>query len=72
MSGKGATSKYVREGSPSKVAFALINALISAVKGLPAILGKRMTVQKKRVVSSREVGIWFNKYGLSASGVVDG
>ena len=71
ISGKGATSKYVREVSPAKAAFALINALISAVKGLPAILGKRMTVQKKRVMSSREVGIWFKKYGLSSSGVVD-
>ena len=68
--GKGATSKYVKEVSSSKVAFALISALMSAVKGLPAILRKRSTVQKKRVVSGREIRIWFRKYGLSATEVV--
>lgn len=68
--GKGATSKYVREVSTSKVAFALISALISAVKGLPATLRKRSAVQKKRVVSSREVRQWFRTHGLSATEVV--
>lgn len=68
--GKGATSRYVREVSPSKVAFALIGALMSAVQGLPATLRKRSTVQKKRVVSGREIRIWFRKYGLSATEVV--
>jgi len=68
--GKGATSKYVREVSPSKVAFALISALMSAVKGLPATLRKRSTVQKKRVIPTSEVRQWFRRYGLSANEVV--
>ena len=69
--GKGATSKYVREVSPAKIAFALIRAYISAVKGLPAILRKRQAVRKHRVVSNREIRDWFSEFGLSASGVVD-
>lgn len=68
--GKGATSKYIKEVSPSKVAFALISALMSAVKGLPATLRKRTTVQKKRVIPASEVRQWFRRYGLSATEVV--
>lgn len=71
IGGKGATSKYVKEVSTPNIAFALINALVSAAKGLPATLAKRKSVQKKKVVSNREVRIWFKKYGLSASEVVD-
>jgi GT2 family glycosyltransferase len=69
--GKGATSQFVRDVSPAKIAFALLNAYISAIKGLPLILEKRRGIQKKRVVSNREVRKWFKKYGLSATEVVN-
>jgi len=69
--GKGATSKYVREVSPAKIAFALMSAYISALKGLPATLNKRLGIRKKRVVSDRELRKWVKEYGLSANGVVD-
>lgn len=70
MSGKGATSKYVREVSPARIAFALISAIVSAAKGLPAILRKRWIVQKKRVITTREVRKLFRRHGLSAIEVV--
>lgn len=70
MRGKGATSKYVREVSPAKIAFALMSAIVSAVKGLPTILKKRWAIQKKRVIPTRKVRQLFRGYGLSATEVV--
>lgn len=69
--GKGATAQFVRDVSPAKIAFALLNAYISAIKGLPLILEKRRGIQKKRVVTNREVRNWFKKYRLSATEVVN-
>ncbi len=69
--GKGATAQFVRDVSPAKIAFALLNAYISAIKGLPLILEKRRGIQKKRVVTNREVKNWFKKYRLSATEVVN-
>ena len=69
--GKGATAQFVRDVSPAKIAFALLSAYISAIKGLSLILEKRRDIQKKRVVTNREVRNWFKKYRLSATEVVN-
>jgi len=70
ISGKGATSNYVKNVSPADILVVLLKTCFSAIKGLPLMLKKRIDLRKLKVVKSREVKVWFRQNGISAKKLV--
>jgi hypothetical protein len=67
---KGAGGRYTEDFSKASLFYTLIRAWWSILKGMPGMLRKRREIQRKRVVSRREVARWFREYGLKVSDIV--
>lgn len=70
FTGKGAGGRFVEDFSKLGLFKVLVRAYISALRGMPAMLGKRRNVQKKRAVSSREINDLFKEHRLSTAELV--
>lgn len=66
LKGKGASGKFAKEAKKTELLKILINANICAVKGLPAMLGKRRQIFKKKRIGDKEIQELFKRFGLSA------
>lgn len=66
LTGRGASGSFSRQYSKTKLAFILLRVWCSALGGLPATMGKRRIIQKRRTISGREVRGLVRRYGISA------
>jgi hypothetical protein len=67
---KGAGGRFLENLSAFQLFSALLKAEFSALISMPKMLAKRRNVQKLRKVSSREIAVWFKRYGISASSLI--
>jgi GT2 family glycosyltransferase len=66
LAGKGAAGKFSQQYSSVRLLVILLQAYISAARGLPKMWKKRKAAQKITRVSKEEVMGWFRKFGISA------
>jgi len=64
--GRGASGRFGREFSRLSLISILIKAYLSAMRGLPDILGKRKKIQNRKKISYHECYGLFKKYGIKA------
>ena len=62
---KGSAGKFVEEFSKWHLVWVLCRAWLSALGGLPKMLKKRVSIQKNKTVTNKEIYSWFDKYGIS-------
>jgi GT2 family glycosyltransferase len=62
---KGSAGKFVEEFSKWHLVLVLCRAWLGALWGLPKMLKKRVTIQKSKKISNKEILGWFDKYGIS-------
>ena len=62
---KGSAGKFVEEFSKWHLVLVLCRAWLGALWGLPKMLKKRITIQKSKKISNKEILGWFDKYGIS-------
>lgn len=67
VSKKGAGARYVEGFSRTSIITVLLKAYWGALKGMPAMLRKRHSIQASRVVSKKEIGKWFKGCGIKIS-----
>ncbi|MBI5643844.1 MAG: glycosyltransferase family 2 protein [Deltaproteobacteria bacterium] len=70
IAGRGAAARFTGESSAWWLLPVLLRAYLDALKKLPAMLLKRKEIQKRRAVTSREVGEWLKRYRLGVTDLV--
>jgi len=66
VTGKGASGAFAREHSKIELLWILGKVYAAVVKGLPKMLAKRKEIQKRRLISSRDMQTLMTLYGISA------
>ncbi len=69
ITGKGASGKFAREYSAGALLRAILNAEISALRGLPGILRKRREGKASRHIGAREFRRLLRRFALTAGEV---
>lgn len=66
LSGKGAAGEFAKQFSRTRLIGILIKVYISFFGSLPALFRKRKEIQKRKLISDKEITEIFKKYRLSA------
>ena len=66
LTGKGASGAFTTEHSKIRLLWVLGKVYVAAVKGLPKMLAKRKEIQKRRLISCRDIHTLMTLYGISA------
>jgi GT2 family glycosyltransferase len=64
--GRGASGRFVAQGSRALLLGLLAKAYWQALAGLPRVLGQRRAIQRRRRASTREVRDWMHRFGIGA------
>lgn len=67
---KGAGGRFLEDFSGSELLIILLKALWGATKGMPVILKKRRYIQKKKIVTDKEINNLFKRYGITIKDLV--
>lgn len=67
---KGAGGRFLEDFSGSRLLIILLKALWGATKGMPVILKKRRYIQKKKIVTDKEINNLFKRYGITIKDLV--
>lgn len=67
---KGAGGRFLEDFSGSELLIILFKALWGATKGMPVILKKRRYIQKKKIVTDKEINNLFKRYGITIKDLV--
>lgn len=67
---KGAGGRFLEDFSGSELLIILLKALWGATKGIPVILKKRRYIQKKKIVTDKEINNLFKRYGITIKDLV--
>ena len=67
---KGAGGRFLEDFSGSRLLIILFKALWGATKGMPVILKKRRYIQKKKIVTDKEINNLFKRYGITIKDLV--
>lgn len=67
---KGAGGRFLEDFSGSRLLIILLKALWGATKGIPVILKKRRYIQKKKIVTDKEINNLFKRYGITIKDLV--
>jgi len=65
FTGRGASGRFVAQGSRGELASLLLRAYLQALAGLPRVLRQRRAIQARRKASTLEVWGWLQRYGIS-------
>ena len=66
LTGKGASGAFTRERSRIELLWVLCKVYAAAIKSLPKMLAKRKEIQKRCLISHRDIHTLMTLYGISA------
>lgn len=66
FTGRGASGRFVAQGSRAALLSLLIRAYLEALAGLPRVLRQRRAIQAGRKASVSQVWGWLQRFGISA------
>lgn len=66
LTARGASGRFVREGSRMALVAILLLAYLQALGGLPRVLRQRRAIQVQRKATTLHVCGWLRRYGISA------
>ena len=66
LTGKGASGAFTTEHSRLGLLRVLGKVYVAAIKGLPKMLAKRKEIQKRRLISCRDIHTLMTLYGIGA------